>query len=85
MWVHRLPLAGVDDLFYDSNLNRILVSSRGSDQVYSIDAKSLAWKWLQTGFPLALVRPAGDRLMAATLDDGVVAEPLGAKAEVGQK
>jgi photosystem II stability/assembly factor-like uncharacterized protein len=85
MWVHRLPLAGVDDLFYDSNLNRILVSSRGSDQVYSIDAKSLAWKWLQTGFPLALVRPAGDRLMAATLDDGVVAEPQGAKAEVGQK
>jgi photosystem II stability/assembly factor-like uncharacterized protein len=85
MWVHRLPLAGVDDLFYDSNLNRILVSSRGSDQVYSIDAKSLDWKWLQTGFPLALVRPAGDRLMAATLDDGVVAEPQGAKTEMGQK
>jgi photosystem II stability/assembly factor-like uncharacterized protein len=85
MWVHRLPLAGVDDLFYDSNLNRILVSSRSSDQVYSIDAKSLDWKWLQTGFPLALVRPAGDRLMAATLDDGVVAEPQSAKAEVGQK
>ena len=85
MWVHRLPLVGVDDLFYDPHLNRVLVSSRGTDLVYSIDAKSLDWKWLQTGFPLALVRPAGDRLLAASLDDGVLAEPQSAKAEVGQK
>ena len=85
MWVHRLPLSGVDDLFYDMRQNKILVCSRGSDFVYSIDAKSLDWKWLQTGFPLVLVRPAGDRLMAATLDDGVLAEPKGAKSEVGQK
>jgi photosystem II stability/assembly factor-like uncharacterized protein len=85
MWVHRLPLVGVDDLFYDPHLNRILVSSRGSDLVYSINAKSLDWKWQRTGFPLALVRPAGDRLMAASLDDGVLAEPQGSNAEVGQK
>ena len=85
MWVHRLPLAGVDDLFYDGRQNRVLVSSRGSDIVYSIDAASLDWKWLQTGFPLSLVRSAGDRLLAASLDDGVLAEPQGAKTEVGQK
>jgi photosystem II stability/assembly factor-like uncharacterized protein len=85
MWVHRLPLSGVDDLFYDARQNKVLVSSRGSDIVYSIDAKSLDWKWLQTGYPLVLVRPAGDRLMAATLDNGVLAEPQGAKSEVGQK
>jgi photosystem II stability/assembly factor-like uncharacterized protein len=85
MWVHRLPLSGVDDLHYDARQNRILVCSRGSDFVYSIDAKSLDWKWLQTGFPLVLVRPAGDRLMAATLDDGVLAQPMAEKSEVGQK
>ncbi|HEY1987501.1 MAG TPA: transcriptional regulator [Terracidiphilus sp.] len=85
MWVHRLPLVGVDDLFYDVHANRILVSSRDSDFVYSIDAKSLDWKWLQTGFHLSLVRAAGDRLLAASLDDGVLAEPQGAKSEVGQK
>jgi photosystem II stability/assembly factor-like uncharacterized protein len=85
MWVHRLPLTGVDDLYYDARQNKILVCSRGSDMVYSIDAKSLDWKWLQTGFPLVLVRPAGDRLMAATLDDGVLTEPQAAKSEVGQK
>ena len=85
MWVHRLPLSGVDDLFYDSRRDKILVCSRGSDLVYSIDAKSLDWKWVQTGFPLVLVRPAGDRLLAASLDDGVLAESQGAKSEVGQK
>jgi hypothetical protein len=74
----------VDDLFYDGRRDRILVCSRGTDIVYSIDAKSLDWKWLQTGFPLVLVRPAGERMMAASLDDGVLAQPEGAKSEVGQ-
>ena len=85
MWVHRLPLVGVDDLFYDAHLNRILVSSRASDLVYSIDAASLDWKWMQTGYPLSLVRAAGDRVLAASLDDGVLAEPMNARSEVGQK
>ncbi len=85
MWIHRLPLSGVDDLFYEPMLNRVLVMSRGSDVVYSIDVKSLSWKWLQTGYPLVLVRSSGDRLMAASLDDGVLAEPQAAKSEIGQK
>jgi photosystem II stability/assembly factor-like uncharacterized protein len=85
MWVHRLPLSGVDDLYYDARLDKILVCSRGSDVVYSIDARTLDWKWQKTGFPLVLVRPAGNHLMAATLDDGVLSDPQSAKPEVGQK
>ncbi len=85
MWVHRLPLAGVDDLYYDGRQNRVLVSSRTGDIIYAIDAKSLEWKWLKTGFPLALVRPAGDRMLAASLDDGVLAEPQATKSEVVKK
>ncbi len=75
MWVHRLPLTGVDDLFYDAKADKVLVSSRGSDFVYAIDAKSLDWKWMQTGFHLALVRSSGAQIVAASLDDGVLAEP----------
>ena len=75
MWVHRFPLSDVDALFYDAHLNRILVSSRMSDQVYAIDPKSLDWKWAQTGYKIALVRAAGERLLAASLYDGVVEEP----------
>jgi len=75
MWVHRFPLSDVDDLFYDAHLNRILASSRSSDQVYAINPKSLEWKWAQTGYKIALVRAAGDRLLAASLYDGVLMEP----------
>jgi photosystem II stability/assembly factor-like uncharacterized protein len=75
MWVHRFPLSDVDALFYDAHLNRILVSSRTSDQVYAINPKTLEWKWAQTGYKIALVRAAGERLMAASLYDGVVEEP----------
>jgi hypothetical protein len=63
----------------------MLVSSRASDVVYSIDAKSLSWTWMETGYPLSIVRVAGERLLAVSLDDGVLAEPQSAKSEVGQK
>jgi photosystem II stability/assembly factor-like uncharacterized protein len=85
MWVHRLPLVGVDELYYDAHNNRMLVSSRNSDVVYSIDVKSLSWTWMQTGYPLSIVRVAGERLLAVSLDDGVLVEPQSAKSEVGQK
>jgi photosystem II stability/assembly factor-like uncharacterized protein len=74
MWVHRFPLTDVDALFYDTHGGRILASSRTSDQVYSIDPKSLKWKWAQTGYRIALVRAAGERLLAASLYDGVLVE-----------
>jgi photosystem II stability/assembly factor-like uncharacterized protein len=86
MWVHRLPLVDVDDLCFDAGLNTILVSSRGSDFVYAIDPKTLAWKWWQTGYRLSAVRATNGRLLAASLDNGVLVEPSGpSAAEVGQR
>jgi hypothetical protein len=85
MWVHRLPLVDIDDLFYDAQLDRVLVSSRGSDFVYAIDAKTLDWKWWQTGYKLSAVRVAGGRLLAASLEDGVLMEPRMDGTEIGQR
>jgi hypothetical protein len=74
MWVNRFPLSNVDDLSYDAHLDKILVSSQASDQIYAIDPKTLAWKWAQTGYRINRVRAAGERLMAASLFDGVLVE-----------
>jgi len=85
MWVHRLPLVDVSDLYYDPQQNQVLVSSRGSDFIYAIDAKTLDWKWHQTGFHLYLVRAAGDRLLAASINDGVLLEPHASGSQTSQK
>lgn len=85
MWVHRLPLADASNISYDPEQDRVLVSSRNSDFIYAIDVKSLSWKWYQTGYRLLTVRSAGDTLMAASLDNGVVAEPASQPVETSRK
>ncbi|HVU47912.1 MAG TPA: hypothetical protein VHD85_17400 [Terracidiphilus sp.] len=75
LWIQRLPFRDVDDLSYDAAHKRILVSSRSSDQIFSIDPKTMTWQYRQTGYRVAMIRAAGDRLMAASLDDGVLVEP----------
>ena len=62
MWIHRLPFRDVDDLSYDAESKRILVSSRTSDQVYAIDPKTMTWDWWQTGYEIALIRAAATGL-----------------------
>jgi photosystem II stability/assembly factor-like uncharacterized protein len=85
LWVQRFPLTDVDSLSYSAQLGRVLVSSQASDVVYAIDPKSLEWKWAQTGFRINLVRAAEGRLLAASLDDGVLIEPQPAGVETGQR
>jgi hypothetical protein len=52
--------------------------------VYAIDVKTLEWTWWQTGYRISAVRAAGGRLLAASLEDGVLVEPAGAD-EVGKR
>ena len=76
LWVDRLPLRDIDDLCYDPALRKVLVSSLDSDQIFAIDPKTMKWDWWQTGFNVALILPAGNRLVAASMDDGVVMGPV---------
>lgn len=85
LWMQRLPFRDVDDLSYDAALKRMLVSSRSNDQIYAIDPKTMTWQWWQTGYQVALIRGAGERLVAASLDDGVVAGPNAVGEETGRK
>jgi photosystem II stability/assembly factor-like uncharacterized protein len=75
MWFNRLPFRDVDDLSYDPASKRVLVSSRSSDEVYAIDPRTMTWVFWQTGYQIAFIRAAGDRLVAASLDDGVLLGP----------
>jgi hypothetical protein len=75
MYIIRLPLRDIDDLSYDPASKRVLVSSRTTDEVYAIDPKTMTWVWWQTGYQISLIRVAGDRLVAASLDDGVLLGP----------
>ena len=48
--------------------------------------RRMTWKWWQTGYRIGLVRAAGDRMVAASLYDGVLLEPQAAGGvETGQK
>jgi photosystem II stability/assembly factor-like uncharacterized protein len=84
-WIERLPFRDVDDLTYDTRLQRVIVCSRSSDQIFSIDPKTMTWKWWQTGYRIGLIRTAGDRMVAASLYDGVLVEPRADGVEIGQK
>jgi photosystem II stability/assembly factor-like uncharacterized protein len=84
-WIQRLPLRDIDDLWFDAELGKVLVSSRASDQIFAIDPKTLDWKWWQTGYDIALIRATGQRIVAASLYDGVVLEPQVAGAETSQR
>lgn len=85
LWIQRLPFRDVDDLSYDAALKRMLVSSRSSDQIFAIDPKTMTWQWWQTGYQVALIRGAGQRLVAASLDDGVLMGPNAVGVETGRK
>jgi photosystem II stability/assembly factor-like uncharacterized protein len=84
-WLQRLPFRDVDDLSYDAAIHKVLVSSTRSDQIFAIDPKNITWTWWQAGYDIALIRAAGNRLVAASVDDGVVVEPQPAGLESSRK
>jgi photosystem II stability/assembly factor-like uncharacterized protein len=84
LWFERLPFRDVDDLYYDAALNEVLVSSHTSDEIFAINPKTKSWRLWQTGYYIGLVRTAGDRVVAASLYDGVLLEPQAAEAQTGK-
>ena len=85
LWIERFPFRDVDDLSYDSTQDKVLVSSRQSEEVYAIDPKTLKWKWWETGYRIGQVRASGDRLLAASLHDGVLVQPQAAGVASGKQ
>ncbi len=73
--VKNLPLGGIDGLDYNPALKRVMVSSRTSTSIFGVDASGTPWKYWQAGWRVHQVLQQGDRLIGASLFDGVVLEP----------
>ncbi len=72
--VKNLPLGEVDGLDYNPALKRVMVSSRTSTSIFGVDASGTPWKYWQAGWRVHQVLQQGDRLVGASLFDGVVLE-----------
>jgi photosystem II stability/assembly factor-like uncharacterized protein len=70
-----LPMSGINGLSYNREMGRIVVTSAQSTMVFAIDESSKTWKWWDAGWTLHSVRSLGNRLVAASLYDGVVVQP----------
>jgi photosystem II stability/assembly factor-like uncharacterized protein len=67
----------VNSIFYDETANRILVTSEGPETMaFAVALPSMKVSWWDTGWNLRFIRPVGDYLLAATLFDGIVVQPL---------
>jgi hypothetical protein len=76
----------VHDLYYNAEHDRLMASSRNSDFVYIIDPNKLTWKWrVIGGYRIQLIRAAGDRMLGASLYDGVVVESPAAGVQTSRK
>ena len=84
-WIERLPMRDVNDVYYDPQMSRVLVSSRESDWVFALDLSAQDWTWTRAGWKVFLIRAAGGRLVAASQYDGVLVEPHSAWGGSGQK
>jgi ligand-binding sensor domain-containing protein len=74
-WLEKIPVRDIGDLTFDPKTGRMLVSSRSSQVLYSIDPATLTFTGTTTGFKLFLARSAGGIRFAASLQDGVLLEP----------
>jgi len=73
--IERLPIAEINGLHYDAGLGRVVVTSRRSTVVLAFNVDDKSWKWWDTGWTVHSVQSLGERLVGASLYDGVVMQP----------
>ena len=85
MWIERMPFRDADALYYDAQMDRLLVGSHSTDMIFIVEPKNFKWTLRQAGFPVTVVRRAGARLLGASLEDGVLLEPIDVQAVAAGK
>ena len=80
----RLPVVAVNNLNWDSSLNRLMVTCDVGTVIYAVDPRDESWTWWNAGWAVHSVTSLGNRLAAASFYSGVVVQPeVEASAKTG--
>lgn len=74
-FMSSLPISDINDVDYDNDLQRILITSWSSTWVMAVNEADYKWKWWDAGWHIRGVQSNGGRLLAASLYNGVVMQP----------
>jgi len=73
----NLYVRNVNSLYYDEKADRMLVTTNGPrTDAFSVEIRSKRVSSWDTGWNLRFMRPVGGHLVAATLFDGIVVQPM---------
>lgn len=73
----NLYVPSVNNIFYDEASDRMMVTTGGpSSFVFTVQFPQRQITYADSGWTLRLARPIGDHIIAATLYDGIVVQPL---------
>ena len=70
-----LPISNINNLSYDNDLKRIMITSWNSTMIFAVDEHTREFKWWDAGWNVRSVHSQGGRLMGASLFNGVVMQP----------
>ena len=73
--VSALPLADVASIQFDPDSHRVLATGTDSTQVFESFNNGRSWRAVESGWLVHELHPAGAKLAAATLFDGVIIQP----------
>ena len=72
----NLFVGPVSNIFYDDSADRMMITTNGnSSLVFTVQLPGKQVTFTDTGWNLRFARMAGDHIIAATLFDGIVAQP----------
>ncbi len=71
----KLPVVAVNNLTWDSSLNRLMVTCDVGTVIYAVDPRDESWTWWNAGWAVHSVASLGNRLAAASFYSGVVVQP----------
>lgn len=74
--LRQLYVQSVNGIYWDPTQQRVFVASSLSTYAFSVHIPDMKVTYADTGWPLRFVRPAGDHLIAATLFEGTVVQPV---------